>query len=67
MWQEIIVGAIVLVAALSLLWRYVPRSWRQRAGKVHPVLAPAASGRCGGCSACGGDSCSDTRKPSSKA
>ncbi|MEG2999152.1 MAG: hypothetical protein RR855_01245 [Comamonas sp.] len=63
MWQEIIVGLIVAAAAASLLWRYLPARWRQRAGRVHPALAPAAkSGSCGGCSACGGDSCSDTRK-----
>lgn len=63
MWQEIIVGIIVAVAAASLLWRYLPARLRQRAGRLHPALAPAApSGSCGGCSACGGDSCSDTRK-----
>jgi len=63
MWQELIVGAIVLVAALSLAWRYLPAGWRSKAARLHPSLAPAArSASCGGCSACGGDSCSDTRK-----
>lgn len=63
MWQELIVGAIVVVAAISLTWRYVPASLRQKLARVHPAQAPAAqSGSCGGCSACGGDSCSDTRK-----
>ena len=63
MWQELIVGTIVVVAAISLTWRYVPASLRQKLARVHPALAPAAkSGSCGGCSACGGDSCSDTRK-----
>lgn len=63
MWQELIVGAVVLVAAASLTWRYVPASWRNKLARVHPSLAPAAKGgSCGGCSACGGDSCSDTRK-----
>ena len=63
MWQELIVGAIVLVAAVSLAWRFVPTGLRNRLTRVHPALAPAAKGdSCGGCSACGGDSCSDTRK-----
>lgn len=63
MWQELIVGAIVLVAAVSLTWRYVPASLRSKLGRIHPSLAPAAKGgSCGGCSSCGGDSCSDTRK-----
>jgi hypothetical protein len=58
MWQDILVGVIVAAAVLSLLWRYLPLRWRQRAGRVHPALAPKASaGACGGCSACGGDSC----------
>ncbi|MDR3066173.1 MULTISPECIES: hypothetical protein [Comamonas] len=63
MWQELIVGAIVLVAAVSLAWRFMPAGLRSKLMRVHPSLAPAArGGRCGGCSACGGDSCSDTRK-----
>jgi len=65
MWQEWIVGLMVLAAAVSLLWRYLPARWRQRAARVHLALAPAAakSGSCGGCSGCGGDSCaSGTQK-----
>lgn len=63
MWQEIIVGLIVALAAVSLLWRYLPASWRQRAARVHPALAPVAkSGSCGGCSSCGGDSCAPSAK-----
>ena len=63
MWQELIVGVIVLVAAVSLVWRYLPAGWRNKAARLHPSLAPVAkSGSCGGCSSCGGDSCSDTRK-----
>lgn len=58
MWQEIIVAVIVALAAVSLLWRYLPVSWRQRAARLHPALAPVAKGSsCGGCSACEGDSC----------
>jgi len=59
MWQNIIVALIVVVAAASLVWRYLPARWRQKAGRLHPALAPKASG-CGGCSACDGDSCADT-------
>ena len=63
MWQELIVGVIVLLAAISLVWRYLPARWRSKAAGLHPSLAPAAkSGSCGGCNSCGGDSCSDTRK-----
>ncbi|WP_027013881.1 hypothetical protein [Comamonas composti] len=56
MWQNIIVGIIVILAAAFLLWRYLPMAWRQRAGRLHPALAPKGGG-CGGCSACEGDSC----------
>lgn len=63
MWQNVVVGVIVVLAVASLLWRYVPARWRSQAGRVHPSLAPKAKGgSCGGCSACGGDSCLDTRK-----
>lgn len=64
MWQELIVGAVVLAAAVSLAWRYLPARWRSKAARLHPSLQTAASkgGGCGGCSSCGGDSCSDTRK-----
>ena len=62
MWQEIIVGVIVALAAVSLLWRYLPVRWRQWAAHLHPSLAPVAkSGSCGGCSACEGDSCAPKR------
>ncbi|GAB2475383.1 hypothetical protein GCM10027082_28230 [Comamonas humi] len=58
--QELIVGVIVAAAAVSLVWRYLPARWRSKAGRLHPSLAPKSSSGCGGCSACGGDSCSDT-------
>lgn len=65
MWQDILVGVIVAVAVLSLLWRYLPQRWRQQAGRVHPALAPKTSaGACGGCSACGGDSCASSVRKS---
>ena len=40
MWQNIIVGVIVVVAAVSLVWRYLPARWRLKAGQLHPSLAP---------------------------
>lgn len=61
MWQEIIVGLIVALAAAFLLWRYLPMGWRLKAGRLHPALAPKSSG-CGGCSACDGDSCGPARR-----
>lgn len=60
MWQNIVVALIVAAAALSLIWRYLPARWRRKAAQVHPALAPGQGSGCGGCSACGGDSCSDT-------
>lgn len=64
MWQNIIVGVIVVVAAVSLVWRYLPARWRLKAGQLHPSLAPKDGGGCGCCSACGGDSCApDRRQP----
>lgn len=65
MWQDIITAVIVAVAALALLWRWLPQRWRARAARVHPVLAPIAKpgGGCGGCNACAGDRCAPVRKP----
>lgn len=62
MWQNIIVGVIVVVAVVSLVWRYLPVRWRLKAGQLHPSLAPKDGGGCGGCSACGGDSCAPGRR-----
>ncbi|GAD20863.1 hypothetical protein [Acidovorax sp. MR-S7] len=63
MWQEILTGAIVAVAAIALLWRFLPQRWRARAASVHPALGPTAKPGCGGCNACGGERCAPTRKP----
>lgn len=40
MWQNIIVGLVVALAAVSLVWRYLPARWRVKAGQLHPALAP---------------------------
>ena len=50
MWQELIVGLIVLAAALYALRRWLPGALRQRLG------LSAGSG-CGDCKACGGTRC----------
>ncbi|MRT21736.1 hypothetical protein FYM52_15475 [Comamonas sp. CAH-2] len=64
MWQEWIVGVVVALAAVSLLWRYLPRRWRQHAGRWVPALAPVASksAGCGGCSGCEGARCAPAVK-----
>jgi len=56
--QQLIVGVIVVAAALYVLWRYLPTRWRQGLGRVHPGLAQApgcggGDGGSGGCSSCG--------------
>ena len=67
--QQLIVGLIVLAAALSAVWRWMPAGWRRiaarqiaagtrRAGLVGPTRADqfaAALARSTGCGAC--DSC----------
>ena len=65
MWQDILTAVIVAVAALALLWRWLPQRWRARAARVHPALAPMAKtgGGCGGCNACAGDRCAPAHKP----
>ena len=67
--QQLIVGLIVLTAALSAAWRWMPTGWRRvaarqiaactrRAGLVSPTRADefaVALARSSGCGAC--DSC----------
>ena len=67
--QQLIVGLIVLAAALSAVWRWMPAGWRRtaarqiaagtrRAGLMDPTRAnqlAAALTRSSGCGAC--DSC----------
>lgn len=54
--QNLIVGLIVAVAALYVLWRYLPQRWRGRLGRVHSSLAKSpgcGGGSDGGCASCG--------------
>lgn len=54
--QQLIVGLIVVAAALYLAWRYLPGRWRRGLARVHPGLAEApgcGSGGGHGCSSCG--------------
>lgn len=66
MWQEILVGIIVVAAVAALLWRYLPARWRARVARIHPALAAAghSGGGCGsGCGGCSGSSsCAASRK-----
>lgn len=52
MWQNLAVGAIVVLAGLYALWYWMPAALRKRLGRVRPGLAKAPS--CGACSDCGG-------------
>lgn len=52
MWQDIVVGAVVLLAGLYALWYWLPAVLRRRLGAVRPALAQKPG--CGSCSDCGG-------------
>ncbi|MFT4243515.1 MAG: hypothetical protein QM569_14680 [Acidovorax sp.] len=56
--QNLVVGLIVIAAALYVGWRYLPKGWLQRLG-VKP--APGCGGDDGGCSSCG--SCGSGQQP----
>lgn len=78
MTQQLIVGMIVLVAALSAAWRWMPAGWRrsaarqlaagsQRVGLVNKERADqlaASLAKSSGCGAC--DSCGACGKPDTK-
>jgi len=53
--QELWVGLIVGLAALYLVWRWLPAGWRQRLG-IRPSRAKGASD-CATCSGCSGGGC----------
>lgn len=59
MWQDLIVGAIVVLAGLYALWYWMPAALRKRLGRMRPALGKAPS--CGACSDCGG--CATPAKP----
>ncbi|QNP50693.1 hypothetical protein [Diaphorobacter aerolatus] len=51
MTQSLIVGFIVALAALYVLWRYMPQKWRNPLARINPKLAHASG--CGsGCTNC---------------
>ncbi|MEG0675062.1 MAG: hypothetical protein RR473_00255 [Comamonas sp.] len=61
--QEIIVGLIVALAAVALVWRLMPAVLKRKLAQLHPALAGInKSSGCGGCSACGDDSCAPGAK-----
>ena len=64
MWQQWITGLIVALAAVYMVWRWLPAGLRKKLGRVHPAMAQSAgcgSGGGGGCSSCGG--CSSSAAP----
>ena len=62
MWQQTIVGTIVLVAVLYALWYWLPAGLRKRLGRVQKNLGQAPG--CGACSSCGGCPAPGLRQPS---
>ncbi|WP_374671787.1 hypothetical protein [Acidovorax temperans] len=64
MWQQWITGLIVALAAVYMVWRWLPAGLRKKLGRVHPAMGQSAgcgSGGGGGCSSCGG--CSSSAAP----
>lgn len=60
--QQIIVALIVIAAALYVVWRYLPRRWRERLGLAQ---APGCGGDdgCGSCGSCGSAGGAGEEKP----
>ena len=61
MWQDLIVGLLVVLAALYVLWRLMPGRWRERLGGQAGGCG-SSTGSSSGCGQCphkrpGGDSC----------
>jgi hypothetical protein len=59
MTQELIAAVIVALAAAYVVWRYLPRRWRQELGRLHPGLASSPGCHSGsdgsdGCTSCSG-------------
>ena len=65
MWQQWITGLIVALAAVYMLWRWLPAGLRKKLGRVHSAMGQSAGcdggGGGGGCSSCGG--CSSSAAP----
>jgi len=64
MWQQWITGLIVALAAVYMVWRWLPAGLRKKLGRVHPAMGQSAGcggGGGGGCSSCGG--CSSSAAP----
>ena len=43
MWQDLIVGLLVVLAALYVLWRLMPGRWRERLGGRPAAVAAATA------------------------
>ena len=59
MWQQWIVGLIVVLAGVYALWYWMPASWRKPLGRLQKKLGEAPG--CGACSDCSG--CGPTQAP----
>lgn len=55
MTQEFWVGLIVALAALYLVWRWLPARWRRRLGLRAPSVKDSSD--CATCSGCSGGAC----------
>ena len=49
MWQDLIVGLLVVLAALYVLWRLMPGRWRERLGGQAGGCGSSTSSACGQC------------------
>ena len=65
MWQQWITGLIAALAAVYMVWRWLPAGLRKKLGRVHSAMGQSAGcdggGGGGGCSSCGG--CSSSAAP----
>lgn len=51
--QNLVVGLIVIAAALYVAWRYLPKRWLQRLGVKPASGCGGDDGGCGSCGSCG--------------
>jgi hypothetical protein len=67
--QTLLMGLIVVAAAVYAAWYWMPAAWRARLGRVHNALAAAPAcgaceSSCGGCAKAAGES--DTASPAAR-
>ncbi len=53
MWQNLMVGVIVMLAGIYCIWYVLPVPMREAMGHLHPALGPQqACSTCNNCGAC---------------